>query len=487
MKVLTVLLLVSFSVSVFAQGLAFSDSTNYQELPKKQLFNEENVKRLPTKIDLSAFVPTVMDQENTGICVGVASGYYLRTMLEAIKLNITDKSKINALRFSPTYLYNAIKTEDTSDCKAGTEISRAFLHLQKTGIVNYDEKPFPNCQKNEGLQPAEASKILDFVTLFTLINNTENKINATKKALAEKLPVVVGVEVTPSLSDLGFWQSIWLRILRFFGLAAGSDFGLWKPEKSDILLGGHAVCLTGYDDAKFGGAFQAVNSYGKNWGDSGFFWIRYEDFFKYAKYGYQAFPQILTQQNEVQMAGGIEVVFSGKAFGEAVPFVKESNGVSYPTYRLRDSQPTGTTYKINVNVTETAYLYFIAQNSTTKRTTKLFPEGFAHQPPIGKNTIVQFPDEKTSFVLTQPIGTEQFLALFSAKEIPDIDRYIRQIDAADGDFRSRVESVFSEVLVPAENIGYDGRNMSFKWEEKTTGSVVPLIVTIDHVAGDPNF
>jgi len=43
---------------------------------------------------------------------------------------------------------------------------------------------------------------------------------------------------------------------------------------------GHAMCIVGFDDTKFGGAFEIVNSWGDNWANSGFIWIRYDDLYK---------------------------------------------------------------------------------------------------------------------------------------------------------------------------------------------------------------
>ena len=37
-----------------------------------------------------------------------------------------------------------------------------------------------------------------------------------------------------------------------------------------------------YDNYKYGGAFLIQNSYGKDWGNNGRIWIRYDDYFKYA-------------------------------------------------------------------------------------------------------------------------------------------------------------------------------------------------------------
>ena len=59
--------------------------------------------------------------------------------------------------------------------------------------------------------------------------------------------------------------------------------GLWNPSNTGNGTSGHAMCVVGYDNYKYGGSFRVVNSWGKDYGDNGFLWIRYNDFKKYAK------------------------------------------------------------------------------------------------------------------------------------------------------------------------------------------------------------
>jgi len=49
---------------------------------------------------------------------------------------------------------------------------------------------------------------------------------------------------------------------------------LHRPSKDDQVVGGHAVVLVGYDDAR--GAFKVRNSWGKDWGLGGYFWMDYD-------------------------------------------------------------------------------------------------------------------------------------------------------------------------------------------------------------------
>ena len=53
--------------------------------------------------------------------------------------------------------------------------------------------------------------------------------------------------------------------------------GIWYPRYSKG-RGGHAMTIVGYDDTFNGGSFRIVNSWGRDWGDDGYAWIRYSDF-----------------------------------------------------------------------------------------------------------------------------------------------------------------------------------------------------------------
>ena len=57
-------------------------------------------------------------------------------------------------------------------------------------------------------------------------------------------------------------------------------------DESQMGMGGHAMCVIGYDDRKFGGAFQIMNSWGPEWGKNGVGWVRYGDFKNYVREAY---------------------------------------------------------------------------------------------------------------------------------------------------------------------------------------------------------
>lgn len=467
------------AATLHAQGLNFNDSA-YHQVPRKKSVVVISPDGLPPKADLSMYVPTVIDQGKLGTCVGVSTGYYMRTILEARHLGITDRDSVDALRFSPSFLYNSIKDPLDKNCKRGTEVAAALEFLKNKGVVRLAQQPYPDCSqtRSAALQPEAGSRIMDYIRLFGLNDRQEDVIISTKKALAEGTPVVIAIQTTPSLDDLGFWYKLWIRFLRFFGIDTDDEFGLWNPAKSKKLRGGHAVCVVGYDDAKFGGAFHVVNSRGENWGDDGFFWIRYADYSKHAKYAFQAYLPAEQYTTAALRSGEIIIELAGLRSTQP-RFTPLHSDSSLITYALLDPQPTDTEFKFKINVDTQTYLYVLGANSSQRTVDKLFPLD-SISPMIGADTKVILPSEEQVYALDATTGTENWLFLFSDREI-NIDSCMTEINARQGPFTQRVQDVLSDRLIKKEQVDYQTRKMGFALREKHEGLIVPLLVTLKHV------
>ena len=89
MKSKLYIIILFFCFNAVGQGLEFNDA-KYKETLQKLPMGQQ-VLDLPSQIDLSAYAPKPIDQGTSGTCVGMATTYYMRTILEAINLNLTDK------------------------------------------------------------------------------------------------------------------------------------------------------------------------------------------------------------------------------------------------------------------------------------------------------------------------------------------------------------------------------------------------------------
>lgn len=508
------------------QGLNINDDA-YQRVPlKKSSFTIS--KTLPNKIDLSPFVPSVIDQGVLGTCVGVSTTYYMRTIMEARRLNITDKKAIDALRYSPSYLYNAVKNEIDTNCNGGTEIEVALEYLKTKGVAKFSEQGYPYCDTNKPIAIHKSSQILDYVKLFGLNYLENSKEAAIKKALAEGSPVVVGIHTTNSLERLGnnlFWKKLWWQICGFFGIEI--EIGLWKPERSRSLRSGHAVCIVGYDDTKYGGAFHAVNSRGENWGDDGFFWIRYSDVPEYVKYGFQAYISAGDDMQKEERSADIVIKYPYKILDAAARFERvdlelgRRSKEKIAAFALSEIQRTRTAYQVNINIDKQTYLYVLdVSASKLNGMTILFPRSDSVHVTVGDtlalskmdslkiptqtdsmvvafkqdslsafiggNTKLMLPSEKEIYALQPPDGTQYWLFLFTETQL-DINDCVYVMNHTSGSLSKRIYAAFGNAIVPFNQIKYPLNKMGFILEKGHQGHIVPLVIRVRHQKRPPRI
>lgn len=472
------------NIAGLAQGLKIDDDA-YSSIPRKKstLTTDE---KLPDKIDMSDYVPSIINQGNLGTCVAVSSAYYARTILEAIRLGITDKASIDKLRFSPSFLYNAIKDSADYSCMVGAEITAALEYMKNTGVLQYSQMDYPSCGSNPNVPIPIESRILDYIQLFGLTERGD-VILPVKKALSENTPVIVGIQVTPSFEKLGGWQKFWRSILLFLGIRTNEDYALWDPSKTNKdTKGGHSVCMVGYDDNKFGGAFKVVNSYGKNWGDQGYFWISYTDFDTYAKYGFQAYARPTNDAGSIQLSADVSINYPPYRSDNIAAFVKENSSKQMVAYSLLQPQPSGREYKFYADIIDQkGYLYLIAANDAELKTSLLFPtqeENVKESPFIGANTklILPSPEFDSIYRLNDDTGIEYWLFLFSEEPI-EIQKYVDRMNAGNGSFSKRAIEAFGNEMIPYQKVNYKEKKIGFVLQGNHTGKIVPLLISLKHV------
>ena len=484
MKRLLPFLLFLCPASLLAQGLKIDDAAYGLLLQKRP---GAAIKPLPSRTDLSMYAPSVMDQGKWSTCVAVSVGYYMRTILEARRRGLTNRSQIDALRLSPSYLYNMLKDQPDAACADGIDAGRALDYLKQNGLPSLAAVPYHTCQPVGPVIAPANSRLLDYVKLFSITDSDDDKITATKKALSEGAPVVVGIQTTESIYKLAFGKTLLARFQSFASgvvnesaPAAQSQFTRWRPAQATALSLGHALCAVGYDNTKFGtGAVKFINSWGTSWGEGGYFWLSYADFARHAKYGYQGYVPAVNDRATIALSADLTLALGSFFNSRAVPFQRVQSGAApLTTYAISRPQPTGTPYKFTADVSRQTYLYVITATAAEGVASRLFPEPGV-KPLISPNTRLELP--KDSLLVLQGKPTLEYCLFLFAQRAIDIDDYVLKLNAQKGPFPDRVPAAFGEALVPPRQVSYKDKKMGFFLKNPYSGYVVPLLVTINHV------
>jgi hypothetical protein len=220
---------------------------------------------LPEKYSLEQYVPSIGDQGDLGTCVGWATTYYAATIAYNVLATKNGLPTTKEWHYDPIYTFENIKNKQDNGCQFGSSSVNALIFMAANGAKRMQIDP-SNCGKTVSWYN-ETKSLLDITDAYFVFSpgDTRNeKIEAVCQVISDNKPVVIGMDC-----PLSFFQ-------------IGSD-GVFKPGANEASLAdaGHAMCLVGYDDKKLGGAFKVVNSWGGNWGDKGYCWIKYDDFIKY--------------------------------------------------------------------------------------------------------------------------------------------------------------------------------------------------------------
>lgn len=350
-KITTVLACFFLTLSLnaqFARGLDFDDN-EYAGISKKAKLTR-SLDAVPASASLKIFTPTPKSQGQHGTCTAWATAYCGRTIVEAIKQNWTDKTYITQNAYSPAFLFRMLEPADTV-CKGGSSVSAALTISKEQGNLFLKDAPqicIPSVSQNQ-LATAAGNKIKDYMRIFDSYATVESKVQAVKKSIAENKPVVIGMVCPSSFHNA---KDVWV-----------------PTEDPSGNHGGHAMCVIGYDDQKAGGAFEIQNSWGTSWGNEGYIWIKYADFGRFVKYGFEFVDLPEPKPAVPDLSGSIKCVLAN---GQPMPVslqvstrgltVVPKNAIPAPLtqYTAANAYTSGTRFKIFVSNDQPAFVYAIS-------------------------------------------------------------------------------------------------------------------------------
>lgn len=439
------------------------DDGRYDKLPKKAELLTRSYTTLPASHSLMPFCPEVKSQRQYGTCASWATAYAARTIAEAIKYGWTDKGQITYEAFSPIFVYALIKEKGDNNCQNGSYINEALELMKRRGVPKYESFDVlcADYVKDELTSEATHFKIDDYFRLFDIsCKNPSEKISKVKKSLSEDRPVVIAMWLPKSFQKAGNnWDGT-------------SDV---DPSKH----GYHAMCVIGYDNHMNGGSFQIMNSWGINWGNNGFVWVKYDDFAKYVDQAYEVYvkkeqPKPTPAQKKYSIDGEMKIAGHNGTITMPVTY---SEGGKLSHYITTEYYLSGSKFRLYINNRKPAWVYVIASD-LKNNVTKLFPydDVISAYMNYSENNFA-LPDEQHEFEFDSTAGTDYFCVLYSQEEL-DINSIIKQIEHATGTFYQKLMTVLGDKRVPLEDVRYTQNYMGFS--AKTDKTVVPLVVEIPH-------
>lgn len=433
----------------------FQKASIYEELDPN---NPANRKALPEAVSLLRFAPERGDQGQQGSCVAWSSAYAAQTILYAAATH----EDPNRIKFSPSYLYNQIRLDG---CQ-GSYIQRAMDAMSRNGGVPLNDYPYDDqdCEREPNMQQIREGQ-QNKIHGFTRLTNDNEEINprAIKEHLAKDAPVVIGMMVGQS-----FMQDM-----------MGQE--LWQPTQMDASqmgMGGHAMCVIGYDDRKFGGAFQIMNSWTPNWGKNGIAWVRYGDFKEYVReaYGIDPLPKRSNVANiPLECAIGL-VNNEGRQYIK----LRSAGGNLFQTVA---PIKVGTRFKMEIKNATECYIYVFGQE-TDGSSYVLFPylkKGETvskHSPYCGITGFRLFP--KSQSMEADSLEKQDFIAVVVSKDELDYNQLNTAINQSrQSNYQGKVSEALKSIMIDGARFNNTNDGTMYFKVDANSNKAVACVVAID--------
>ena len=200
---------------------------------------------VPEQLDHSPQLPPVFDQGPAGTCVACATAYYDKTFQEGMEHHWTLDEDQH--QFSPLYIYSQRRKQPGDQ---GMTIREAMKIIQEQGVCTLACMPYDPQRINVPPTPEQRKAAAPYRAKSYARINTVGEMEAYLLSNC----FIAGVMVHERFMD-----------------APGGVVPM--PEPGCEYLGGHAICVVGFD--RRNRMFKFANSWGAQWGDRGFGHIGY--------------------------------------------------------------------------------------------------------------------------------------------------------------------------------------------------------------------
>lgn len=235
---------------------------------------------LPTAVNNSLLpsFPPIGDQGPLGSCVGWGSTYYQASHELGLLNGFNNKTSFTHV-LSPKWTYDMINEGQDR----GSSVAAAYQLLSTNGAANLLSFPYDTNYTSWALNTQDwVSAISNRMAPYVLIPGLNGNLTAIKQALNNG-------HVLTFATFIDSW--VYTIIKRDPANINNSHVGEYACVYMNGQRGGHFMTIVGYDDNLWidingngkvdsgeRGAFLIANSWGTNWGNSGFIWISYDAF-----------------------------------------------------------------------------------------------------------------------------------------------------------------------------------------------------------------
>lgn len=409
-----------------------SDKAAYEKvLAYEQLDETVAGNSLPTSYSILEYAPQRKTQGQLGSCSAWANAYAARTISKAVATG----ENPDDIAFSPAFLYNQL-----TDCDNGIHLGDALAFMKTKGVLPLEEFPYngKNCNLRPDKSEQEAAKenrIAGFTRLSTGGGYYDVDIAAIKQQITRKCPVIIAQTVPET-----FFQA--------YGKA------LWQPSQSELQkpqsFMPHAMCIVGYDDKKYGGAFHIMNSWDKEWGEDGCIWVTYRDF---ELFGVEAYAMHPDRDKKKISADKFEVTFGlqkieNKRLGNIIKLNKSNDKSTGGVFQNKDDLKEGDKFKIVVENSKDCYIYILSyENGEGSFTVFPYKNVSAYFGVTGTRT---FP--KTKSFTMEGNNEYDYMTIIASKEELNIEAVNKRISNSSAKYYSqRVDEALKKEAVPNQD------------------------------------
>lgn len=234
--------------------------------------NHESIRLLndyPDSIDLSIYLPEVGDQGEGDCCSAFAAVWIMKSILDNIEQSIISNNPI-VMAHHDQFIYNPIFTYDYAIknvkkvCGSAVTLLDCLQEIKERGVLKLSELKM-NSLQNPCICDVNVSDSLQRVAKMRRIASFPFLNSISNESIIQKLnngyPIAMEFRFPKGFQNLGS-NGKWDRILDLKKVFFTESF--------------HSVVIVGYNIHK--GLFKIANSYGKTWGDNGYFYLPF-DFF----------------------------------------------------------------------------------------------------------------------------------------------------------------------------------------------------------------